>query len=1002
MAKSYEDIIDDTLKPRWIQSCEPVEGTDQPLQTVSIDETLGTLSKLVDGVSNRPDQDIYGITKLLALLASDHHYDNGMHHIDDPDVIENAGIQESLGKLDLDFYGIDVPEESPAKVYSTTEELADKIAELFEYINILRKGLGSQIAERLNLKTFLDEDTDYVGFETDPDYFGLTTAVDRSNFKVLSDNAKFRMGGKTIQFRGSNIASDDGACYIPLSDVTNTAITTPEADVIWAELSFEDLTTQYAPYGNVQYGASGSYQLITPALTATWVDAIGTDDHNIALITDDSDTTLPSVIQLQYKLMTSTYNPSLSMYGVDVITTSTGVGCSRSDSIRGLWDASDDSCFVLPLALISKRNGGIYHRALNPAGTAVIRTGSTTPTSISECFEYTRIGYYNAGNECSDYTTATYDATADTYTLSGTTYYRSGLTTTQVTSHPNDYYADKVYREDIVYVGRKLALDNEQIVNEISEKLLATDLYNRLNPVYSGTITTPVNGLACGGRPMQVIGFGTSETNMFGLDNNGGIFIDKCNNDETGVTDSVRTYWADLKGSNTPSAFRLVEGVHSSETKSYLAYEPSTQTVTINTTSLSGPPIISSTTPVMRWQDGSTVTLSTSWSGLGTSSAYCVIQTSGHSGHTLYGQVYLEYSEGGGLPYVLDDIVQIEDTLGNTYEWCYEKSANSCLGCMWSGSPTLGSSSSFVLPECIDCDSEDELVDGWVYIISSTNIAGQSAQISSYNDSTRTVYLKTSFTASVSASDILTVGKLKPETKRFVIIPYSRGLRGVFTRKRVQATASGYYVNNLPIYSATSGTVYGTVVTGLTASQYLEIIVYEEDPLITGFYITFYHNPQYAIFDTILPSSMTILKPGIFLDTTKGSANEPYDLYRGFVPCYSTKLIDSTKWISASCDNPYFTLTHLEYNRHFDIRPVENLPIVKSGTTLRTNETVLDDYLQLVTEISEDDEDYRLIMGTMLVSTSIGNRLLVALRHVGTFGFTTTTNTFFIDVDMMY
>jgi len=1004
MAKSYEDVIDDTLKPRWILSCEPVEGTDDSTQTVDIDETTGTLTKDVDGVSNRPDQDLYGIAKHLALLASDHHYDNGSHHIDDPDVIEDAGIQERLGKLDLDFYGVNVPDEDPAKVYTTTEELSTKIQELFDHIDILRKGLGSQIAERLNFKHFIEVDRDFVGFKEDPNYFTTSSAVSRTAFTVLTNYAEYRLGGKTIKFRGTNIATDDGTCYIDLSAVTNTMITTPEADVIWAEVFSTTLGTSYVPYGNLQYGASGSYSSVIPAITASWVDGIASGDHNIFLLGDENPATYPGILQLQYKLVTGTFNPTLSTYGVDVNTTSYGIDIERS-SLRGVWESvadstTDNSCYVIPIAVIGKRNGGIYDKALNPAGTAVLRNGSIVPTSISECFEQTRIGYFIGGVE-HDYT-GTYNATTDTYSLSGTVYYRSGLTLSGITSNPADFYADKVYTQDIVYTSRVATDDPDMIVNNISERLLATDLYTRLNPILSGTVSNNTTGLAYAKRPMQVIGFGIGQTAMFGLDNNGGIFIDKTNNLYTGITDLSRTYWADLKGSSIPSAFRLVEGVHSSETKSYLAYEPSTQIITINTTSLSGPPTLSSTTPVMYWQDGSIVTLHTSWSGLGTSSASCKIITTGHSSHTLYGTAYFDYAEGGGIPYVLDDIVQIEDMSGTTYEWCYEKSAGYCIGCMWDGSPTSGTVNSFVLPECIDCDSEDELTDGWVYILDSTVIAGESAQIASYDDATRTVTLKTSLTAAITSADTLSVGKLKPETKRFVIIPFSRGVRGVYTRKRVQANASGIYIGTLPISQTTDGTIHGTVVTGLTASQYFEIVVREEDPLSTGFYITFYHNPQWNIFDSCIASNMEIVKPGLLVDTTKGSANEPYDLYRGFIPCCSTKIVDDVKWISASCDNPYFIVTNLEYNRHFDIRPIEKLNIVKSGTTLRTNKMILDDYLQILTNISETTDDYRLILGTILVNTSLGYRLLVALRNVGTFGFTTTVNCFLIDVDPIF
>jgi len=999
-SKSYTEILTDILKPRWVQVCDPVEGTPDATQTVDINHTTGALTFNVEGVSNRPIQDNYGIVKELALLASDHHYDDGMHHIADIDVIVNAGIQEVLGKLDLTFYGMDIPEESG--VYTTTSELADKIAELYEYLAILRKGLGSHVASRLDIKYLIENELGLVGFLTDPNYFTSTSAMNRSNFKILEDYIEAWINGKKLNLRGTNIASDDGVCYIPLSSPSKSIISDPEADVIWLEIYSTELSTTYVPYGNLQYGVSGSYQIITPTNTYVWVDAIALGYHNMMINADQDPLTLPFVQQLQYNFATSTFDPSTSFYGIDVCTTLSGQSIVRSN-VRGLWKAADDSCVVFPVAVIGKRNSGIYHKALNPAGTAVVRLGSITPSSLAECFEYIRIGYFDdSGLEC-DYLIEIYDASDDLYGDStGIKYRRSGLSRTTKTSNPDGMFVDKVYTEDVAYIGKQATDDLDKMVADVSERILGTDLYTELSPIFSGVASTYVTGLAYGRRPTQVVGFGASETAMFGLDNNGGVFIDKTNDAYIGIVDNVRTYWADIKAS-VESVFRLTEGIHGSETKSYLTYEPTSQTVTINTTALSGPPLIASTTPVMLWQDGSTVTLTTSWTGLGTSSASCIINTTGHTGHVLYGVVYLEYGYGSGIPFVLDDIIKIEDMLGTEYDFCYEKTNGYCLGCMWSGSPTSGTTNSMVLPECIDCDSEDELVDGWIYILESSTIAGQSAQILSYDDTTRIVVLKTHLTGAISASDVISVGKLEPEEPIFIIIPYSRGLKGVYKRSRVQATASGIYISTLPITESTSGTIQGTIVTGLTALQYFEVIIREETPLTSGFYITFYHNPQFNQFKTLGSiTKMNIVRPGIFVDTTKGSANEPYSLYRNFVPTSSTKEVDSTKWISTDCQTPYFTVNDLEYNRAFDIHPVENLDLVVSGTTIRTNKMVLDDYLSVLTDIAETEENYRLIMGTLLVNTSEGYKLLIALRHVGTFGFNITTNCFFVNMDVIF
>jgi len=1018
MPKSYEDVIDDTLKPRWIGDCEPVEGTPDAEETVNINETTGNLTLGVDGVSNRPVQDNYGIAKLLALLASDHHYDDGMHHIRDIDVAEGAGIKESLAKLNLDFYGMDIPEEDVSSGYTSTTEIAEKIEELFRIIAILRKGLGSHIATRLNIKYMSENELGLVGFIDDPNYFTDISAVDRTNFEVLKNNSKAWINGKRLNLQGTNIAVDEGSCHIELSNLQRTGFSDIEADIIWLEIYTNILTDSYVPYGNLQYGSLDSYLSIIPTNTAEWVDIISPGDHNITLIADEDPDTLPFIIQFQYKFGTDIYDPSSSFYGIDAVQTTNGKSIVRSD-IRGLWKASDSSCLVLPIALLSKKNLGIYHKALNPAGTSILRTGSSVPSSLIECFEYDRIGYFDSvGDEC-DYNLYEYNTIEDIYTDSSgdSLFERSGLASTLQTSNPDGKYADKIYTNDIAYVGKQATDDLDMIVDNISERLLGTDLYTELGLVYSGLASdaTFTKGLACGKRPMQTIGFGLTEDALFGLDNNGGIFINETNNSTvsnpvTGIIDTVRTYWADPK-KLIEYGFTLTEGDGDSESQTFLSYNPASQILSINSTGLSGSPTISALTPSMHWADGSAVVLETNWSGLETTTADCKIQVTGHLTHKLYGQVLFEYSEGSGTPFRLDDIIEIEDMKGTSYPFCYEKYENCCLGCIWTGNPAGpddGSKNYIILPECIECDSEEELVGAWIYILDNSIENGEYRQITSYDDTLRRVDFSPNFDSVITPVDTISIGKLKPEVSTFIIVPYGRGIKGVFQRKRVKANAVGIVTNELPIIFASSGTISSTLMTGLTANTWIEIITREVIPVAVepsvgvgaGFYITFYHNPQFAQLKSISDiTEMTVKRPGIFVDTINGSANVPYDLYRGFVPAASVRIVDDTKWISTDCNDPYFTINNLDYNRTYDIRPIENLKLVVSGFEIRTNVVQLGDYLKVVTNITETNDNYRLLMGTILVDTDKGFKLLVCLINKGTFGFDLLTNCFLVNCD---
>jgi len=991
MTKLLSSIKNDEYRPTWFKDCEALEGTYDRDQDVLVDDQTGEIENQVFGVLNRPLAELYGLIKVLSQLLDDHHGDDGSHAIVDIDVAPDAAIQEALGKLLLDFYGMDIPEQIDG-TYDSTSQLADKIAELYEYLAVLRKGLGSHIGHRIDVQLLVDQELGITGFTENP--FSTFAASPRNMFTLLSD-MQLWINGHLLYLRGTNEAVDSSSCHIPLSDPTKAIINDPEADVVWIEIYTESLTDSYVPYGNLQYGEDGSYQENTPPLTVDWIGAIVDNKNNLMMGSD------LNLVQMQYKVVTSTFNPDTSDYGIDGAITSNGQVIVRSN-VRGLWKAADDSCIVFPVVMIGKRNLGVYHKAVNPAGTAILRAGQTA-SDISECFDANRISYFSATSvECPDYMAAVYDSGEDTYELSGVIYYRSGTVISDMTSSPLGYYADMAYPNDVVYEGRQAFHDTTEAVSKLSEMILATDLYVKLNPVFKGLASSYSFGMARSRKPLQVVGFGDSENGMFGVANKGGVYIDKTNNDMEARIDGIRTYWADPTR-DVPSSFTCIEGSDGSESKPiYLTYEPTTQVITINSTGLSGIPFISNIIPTLRWGDGSIVTLVEEWTGLGTSSARAVIDPSSHTGHKIHGVLYFTYASGSGIPFVLDDITKIEDMSGTSYDWCTQEVEGFCLECRWSGSPVSGTTTSAVLPECVVCADAETIVGGYFHVVEAATMGGEYTKIQSYDPDTKTVVFETPLSTGVSASIVATIGMLEPEKPTFVVNPYGRGVVGVFRRTRMIANSSGLAITDFPIHGSSEENVAGAMVTGLQADQYLEVIVSEEEPLTTGFYIYFSHNPQAVQFDPVAVSEMTVKNPGILVNTTRGSANCPFSLYRGFLPTSSTPVVDDTKWISGDCDVLDFEVSEVAHGTWFDIRPIEKLTLIVDGSVIRTEETQLSSFLTVKSDLTEELENHRMRMGTVLVETDIGYRLLVAFTNTGTFGFDQLSNCFLVDVDKIY
>jgi len=992
MAFSLDKILNSDYLPHWLEECEIQQGTFDITEDITLDETNQTYTSDVFGISNRPLYALYAISKILAKISRNHHYENGSHHIVDSDVENNALIKESpdvnndgvndpslteLRKLALDFYGRAMPDEATPKDYSTTVQLAEKIDALYQYIDLLRKGLGSSIAFRYSIQDFIELDLKATGFKVDP--FTIIEESNRSEFIINSSD--ILINGKVITLKNSNNVSLNGDNILTLSSPLKTIPSVPQAEVIYLELYLTHLTDSHVPYGNRNYGDD---EVVTPGSTTLWLPYISDKVNNIFID--------PSfyLSQLQYKVSSSVFDPSISSYGVDqLIINSQPV---TKTAVRGIWKAGD-TCLVFPLMAVANRNLGIYHPAINPGGTATKRAGSTI-SSIEDCFNTSLISYYSvSGVECPNY--AVYSNLTDTYVHLSTSYYRSGLFISLVTGNPLGYYADKVYLDDIVTLGKQLELNSSSMLNNVVERILGNDLYTELNPTMKGLASNMLPGSFYSRNPLQVIGFGETEETLFGFDNKGGVFIDECNNETEGTTDEVRTYWGDPSCTVSVS-FSFIEGNNNSESRPFLTYEPISQVVTLNTTSLSGVPNISATSPIMTWDDGTLVALETAWTGLGTTSAQCVII--GRTGRKVYGLVNFTYRLGSGIPYILDGVTQVLDLLGNSYNFCIQKSENYCLGCKWVGNPDSGDTDHLVLPTCIDCDSPTDIIGSYAYVLDGSN-AGLYRAISQYDCESRVVLFETAFPDAILSTDKISIGKLEPEHTTIVINPFARGVTGAFKRQRILTTSTKYF-STLPLIDFSEGTVSGTVLKDLVNATYIEVTTREDEPLTSGFYVYTKCNPIFNQYKSIADCSMNIIKPGVIIDTTKGSANSPFTLYRQFVPTYSTKVVDATKWISTDCESPYFKIKPIEYwDINYSIRPTESLLLTVSDEIIVTNKMKLGELLSIISDIEIPIYDNRLCMGVTLVEIDSWYYLLCTPRCYNTFGL---DRGYLLDINKIY
>lgn len=988
MPKSLTSIHNDSKKPYWIRECDPVEGTSDLSETVAVNNDTGDFTNEVHGVNNRPSATLYGIVKLLAMIADDHHYDDGMHHISDPDVIVDAGIREALGKLALDFYGTTIPETD--EVYQSTQQLADTVVKLYGFTSHIRRGIASLIPYRRIIADFIQNKSDIYGFEVKPSLNGDNYPIEQA--PIVSGT--LLLEGAKIFLRGTNIDPDDEKCYVSLTELSKTTPATPEADVVFIEIKESLLTDTYYPYGNLQYGEKDNYQSTTVTLTDEWVEGIILGHHNIFASTDTE------IVQLQYKMTVKKFNPATSTYGVDSVTTEDGKAIVRAGN-SGIWKTIDDSSLIIPVAVVGKKNLGLYDWMLNPGGTAILRSGAGIPNSEDECFVLNKIAYFNEnGQEVGNYFIATYDSETDTYEYQGGTYYRAGLQRTDRTGHPDGEFADYLYDNNIVYIAKTYNKDLDFTTNDLTERLLSNELHLGLSPCFKESASSFIPGKFYQKRPYQVYAFSDDAVDVLPNTNNGGLYIDESNNGISAITDDYRGFWSD-RVTTVKHAFYFTEGDHNSESKPFLSYSPTTQVVVLNTTAMSGQPLISSSNPpTLHWSDdGSVVVLATPWSGLDTTTATCNIDPTGHTGVVVYGTAHFDFRKGSGLPFMVDRIIKFQNIDGTVYPSFMMDEGDKFNTFTFAGLVQEGSGSSIVLgPSASSIDGF--YVDQFLTVAHSGNAAqGQVFKITDYAGGA--VTLNANLEEDIDDTAIVTVSATEPDEYYVRFGRHDRSIYGSIRRKLVQADSNGVFSSDVPMLAVSNGSNDGAVVSGLSPNEGLDVLFLESKPFQDGFYVLFQHNPQFYHFKPVNGAlgEMTIIKPGTFFETTRGSANTERGSYRGFVPGYTTPPIDGQKWVG-TVEDPTFNMDHIENARPWDVRPIENTKlIVDEGGIIRTDKQVADGYLQCKIEGTVTNENSQLYLGTVVVNTAHGKKMLVALSQEGEFGFHKTEKCFVLDMD---
>jgi hypothetical protein len=1015
MAKDLNKVREQ--EPMFIQVDEPVSGSsDRNSESVKVLPT-GDINSTVTGVDNRVPARNWGHINLLADIIEHGHKIDGSHELSDEDFSTDAGILES--RMLLDVYDSDRPD--TGSKYSSTADIASVVSQLWPYRNFSLRSSYFLSINNTRLEKSL-QDTILTHFDKDT----LPTIEGPYDNVVFADNTELFIGTRLFKLKNINSDTDEcGMSLMPPEGSENVPSTLTSVGIATLQVFTHDAeTTGYVfPLGNVHYknknSVSGTHGIdydhtdqVLAITDSSIEDFIKDPDNNIFY---DSNSTLKQLVYItDYKKI----NYSVYKWGMDdpSFRTHDNQTVIPSKRFRGCWETSDESVLVIPLFIPAQRNAGIYDDVMNPGGTAVKRSGVTDLTSFSQCFSLNNTGYFNNGTECSDYITATYDADADTYDLIGTTYYRSGRQiSNKVSSYigPDTGYCDVVYPDyDIIDLRRSMLSLNEALAI-LEQKVIAGNVQTDFIPVMYGTSGSCVESSCFSNRPTQVIGFGTTETGLFGSANVGAVFINETNNGLLSTINECRTHWIDAS-INVITTFNIMCGDSGSESKStLLTYDPSSRVITLDTTPLSGVDNISSHyTPKLIWDSGDTCVLSTAWSGLGTGTSSCIIDETDHNAHMnakLYGSVELVFTKGSGTPFIIHDVKDIEDVATNTHHPCiYQKDVIDYKTFTFTGQ--TGSGNTTLNITLIGSSTTDDRYKN-MYITVLNSGSTETRKITAYDATTFTLTVDIALSEAPVENIYVAISALDPSNETSVVVDtYSRGIRGGLKRETLTATADGTCSCEgliLAISTGNNGTTAvnnDCVITGLTSGEIIDVIYAPDVPFINGIKIKFSHSQKSFSTQKITSSdNFKIKKVGSMFETNIGSGNNPSEAYLNFIPCATLPGTDGINWVGTSDVSHVAFFKHLKYDVPWtQIALIEGLNF--DVTTMKVDFSIDGSLPELVSINQIIDSNSGVCIGFIMAESNVTHRdiMVVGVKHHGTFGFDKLDNMFVIEVNKLF
>lgn len=1005
MAKDLTTLL--AQKPSWIGIEEPVSGSTDPASqdaTVQID---GTVTSNVEGVDNRCTAHLWGLLKLFADILDYGHNDDGSHTLLASDIDASAGIEES--KLDLNIYSAFRPDNG--NPYTSTTDISDLLTTLWPYQIRSLRNAQIDYSEQYRTRLAFDKLTP-TSWETEKHL--LVPNVGLESELIIADDEYVWISGYRVRLNGTN--SVNTSCLLNIGEASGrsgTPSSMSDQGFVTIEMWEHNITqADYAfPFGNTQFrntnesGTHGlAYDHSDQGIETTHVDFddfVSDPDNNVFFNND------AELMQMVYRIRYFTTDYILYKNGLDDINYRTllnNLSVVPSTRFQGCWESVDGEIITLPMLSVSRRNKGVYHEAYNPAGTAFLRSGVIIPTNFSQCFQHSNIAYYsNTSVECPDYTSAVYDSANDLYTLASIEYYRTGNNVSINTAHPLGYYNDILIPDDILSLKRNLAYIDTAI-NHFEHIMYSGLLETQLMPVHYGTVSSTSIASHFSKQPYQILGFGDTESNVFGTNNVGGVFIDETNNGLNGETDEARRCWID-KACSIYVSWNFTENQSNDESKPTLVtYEPTSGTITLNTTGLSAQPLIKDENPILTWENGDLVTLSSSWTGLGTQSGSAVIDSTdktNHSGQKVYGLSGLDYLAGSGTPYLLKNVLKIKDHLGYTHPHItvYDEAEHEVFEFL--GALTTGSTDTIMYLDNTASSLSTDYVGSYIMLLS----MNEWRKIISYDGATKQAVLDSPLLGGApSPGELITIAKVESTVRSTIIIDtLSRGINSAIRRVRFIANVDGVATVDRHIRSTSHGTIQGSTVVGLVSGQEIDVLYDAETPFSSVFKLYMTHKPQFTQFTSIdVNDSYKIMKTGNLLTTNIGTANDPNLAYLLMSPNYMFPDVDNITWIGTTETNLTTSINELKDFAWNQIIPHEGLSIRASDMTVDFD--IGEGRLELSSPSELTDPNSGIFIGSMLVKSKNTGRYfyMVSLKSDGYFGFDASSNIFLLEVNTTF